>query len=67
MECGSEDDGTVRCATSCADQDDGTPGTEEPEDNTPPSVLFIRAWSDGEDMHYAKAGDVITVSLATSE
>ena len=30
-------------------------------DTTPPSVLGIDAWSSGDDMNFAKAGDVITV------
>eukprot|EP01046_Picozoa_sp_COSAG06_P122816 COSAG06_NODE_70584_length_191_cov_27.141304_1_plen_58_part_01 len=30
-------------------------------DTTAPFVSGIDAWSSGDDMHYAKAGDVITV------
>ena len=36
-------------------------------DTTPPSVLGIDAWSSGDDMNFAKAGDVITVTIETSE
>ena len=36
-------------------------------DTTAPSVSDVSAWSSGPDMHYAKAGDVITVALETSE